>query len=55
MRTQMSDLYLGMAVQAFITAGLMKTELLKVSPGQQVVAGAIFLVMSLTLWLVVGK
>lgn len=51
----MSDLYLGMAVQAFITAGLMKTEMIKVTPGRQVVAGVMFLVMSLILWLAVGK
>jgi len=49
----MSNFYLGMAVQAFITAGLMKTEMIKVSPGQQVVVGAMFLVMSLILWLAV--
>lgn len=51
----MSAIYFGMAVQSFIVAGLMKTELLKVSPAQQVIAGVMFLVMSLILRLAVGK
>lgn len=48
-----SSIYLGMAIQSFI-ASLMKVKSIEVSPGQQAMAGAVFLVMML-LALVVGK
>lgn len=51
----MSKVYLGMAMQAFSVAAIMKTEMINVTPGQQVVAGAIFLVMSLIPLLEVEK
>ena len=49
-----SSIYLGMAIQSFVIASLMKVKAIEVSPGQQAMAGAVFLVMML-LALVVGK
>lgn len=42
-----SSIYLGMAIQSFVIAVLMKVNLIEVSPGQQAKAGAIFLALML--------
>lgn len=42
----MSKFYLGMAMHAFIAAVIMKLELVNVTPAQQALAGAMFMVIA---------
>ena len=43
---QMSKVYLGMAMQSFIVAVIMKLELVNVTPAQQALAGAMFMIIA---------
>lgn len=50
----MSKIYLGMAMQSFIVAVIMKLELVNVTPAQQALAGAMFMIIA-GLFTAVGK